>query len=236
MQGLSGFGFAMTAIAIWAWVLEPRLTATLGVFGALCGQVFTALTSRRSMDWKPVLPFLGGALAGLPLGLYLLPRMDLPMFKGVLGLILVTACPLMFFASQLPRVTRGGHAGDVVSGAIGGAMGGLGGSTGIAPTLWCTVRGFDKERQRSIIQNFNLAALAVTFASYLATGIVTRSMWPYMAAVVPALVVPSLLGRRVYIGISEQGFRKVVLGLLTVSGAAMLASAGPALLARIQGS
>ena len=236
VQGLSGFGFAITAIAIWAWLLDPKLTATLGVFGALSGQVFTAVTARRSMDWKPVLPFLGGALAGLPLGLYLLPRMDVPMFKGVLGAILVIACPLMFFASRLPRVTRGGQAGDVLAGTIGGAMGGLGGSTGIAPTLWCQLRGFDKERQRAIIQNFNLSALAITFASYLATGIVKREMLPCMVAVVPALILPSILGRRIYIGISEQGFRKVVLGLLTASGGAMLASAGPVLLARMQGS
>ena len=236
VQGLSGFGFAMTAIAIWAWVLDPRLTATLGVFGALAGQVFTAVTMRRSMDWRPVLPFLAGSLAGLPLGLYLLPRMDVPMFKGVLGAILVVACPLMFVAAQLPKVTRGGRTGDVVSGAIGGAMGGLGGSTGIAPTLWITLRGLDKEAQRAIIQNFNLAALGITFASYLAMGIVTRDMVPYLLVVAPALIVPSMLGRRMYIGISEQGFRKVVLGLLTLSGAAMLGSAAPVLIARLQGS
>src|SRR5690349_11356307 len=95
VQGLSGFGFAMTAIGIWAWVLDPRLTATLGVFGALSGQVFTMITTRRGFGWRLVMPFLAGAVAGLPLGLYLLPRMDVPLFKTVLGLILVIACPLM---------------------------------------------------------------------------------------------------------------------------------------------
>ena len=42
---------------------------------------------------------------------------------------------------------------------------------------------------------------------------------------------PSLLGARVYIGLSEQAFRRVVLSLLTASGFVMLASSLPKLLA-----
>src|SRR5687768_167494 len=29
VQGLSGFGFGLTAMALWAWTLEPRLAAAL---------------------------------------------------------------------------------------------------------------------------------------------------------------------------------------------------------------
>jgi len=111
-------------------------------------------------------------------------------------------------------------------------MGGLGGSTGVVPTLWVTLRGFEKEHQRGIIQNFNLAALSVTFICYLGTGIVTRDMLPMCAAIVPVLIVCSLLGRRLYTGISDLAFRQVVLGLLTAGGIAMLVSAAPVLLAR----
>ena len=41
-----------------------------------------------------------------------------------------------------------------------------------------------------------------------------------------------LLGGRLYAGISETGFRKVVLALLTASGAALLAAALPVLAGR----
>ncbi|GAB3770415.1 sulfite exporter TauE/SafE family protein [Ramlibacter monticola] len=231
VQGLSGFGFGLTAMALWAWTLEPRLAAALSVFGALVGQLLAAFTVRRGWDFKTLLPFLAGGLAGLPLGLYLLPRLDVPLFKAVLGAMMVIVCPLMFFASRLPRVD-GGRTGDALAGAAGGVMGGLGGFTGVVPTLWCTVRGFDKDRQRSIIQNFNLAMQVVTFASYLATGILEPRMLPLLAVVAPAVLVPVLLGARVYIGISDLTFRKVVLGLLTASGVALLAASVPVLLSR----
>jgi uncharacterized protein len=235
VQGLSGFGFGLTAMALWAWLLEPRLAASLAVFGSLTGQLIAAFTVRRGWDWRALLPFVAGGLAGLPLGLWLLPRLDVPLFKFLLGLMLVVVCPLMFFANRLPRI-RGGRAGDAVAGAAGGVMGGIGGFTGVVPTLWCTMRGFEKDRQRAIIQNFNLSMQVVTFASYIATGIIRADMVPLFAVAAPAILVPALLGARLYIGISEQGFRKVVLGLLSLTGVALLASSAPLVLARWAGS
>jgi uncharacterized membrane protein YfcA len=229
VQGLSGFAFGLVAMSIWAWSVEPRLAAVLAVFGALTGQVVAAVTVRRGFDLKRLAPFIAGGLLGLPLGLWLLPRLDVPLFKALLGALLVTWCPVMLAAARLPRITHGGRVGDGLAGAAGGVLGGLGGFTGAIPTLWCTLRGFDKDAQRAVIQNFNLTMLAVTFASYLAGGIVTRPMLPMFAVVAPAVLLPVLLGARVYIGLSEAAFRRVVLVLLTLAGVALLVSALPVL-------
>jgi uncharacterized membrane protein YfcA len=235
VQGLSGFAYGLTAMSIWAWTLDPQLAAALGVFGSLVGQLIAVFTVRRGFDLVRLLPFLAGAACGLPVGLLLLPHLDMPLFKFVLGTLLVVLCPLLFFAARLPRL-RGGRVGDGLAGAIGGVMGGLGGFTGVVPTLWCTLSGLDKDRQRAIIQNFNLAVLVVTFGSYAATGVITRAMLPMFAVVAPAMLIPALLGGRLYVGISEAAFRKVVLGLLTAGGVALLASSAPVIVARLQGS
>ena len=50
MQGLSGFGFGLTAMSLWAWTLEPVLAAVLAVFGALTGQII-AVDGGRSVGW-----------------------------------------------------------------------------------------------------------------------------------------------------------------------------------------
>ena len=135
----------------------------------------------------------------------------------------------MLFSARLPRVGFGGRWADAVAGACGGFMGPLGGFTGPIPTLWCSLRGLERDAQRAVIQNFNLATLATTMASYLAGGIVPQPMLPLMAVVAPALVLPALVGMKVYVGISPQVFRNVVLTLLTASGMVMLASALPRL-------
>ena len=140
--------------------------------------------------------------------------------------------PAMLFAKNLPKISAGGRAADAAVGMAGGVLGGIGGFAGTLPTLWCTLRGFEKSAQRAVIQNFNLSVLLVTMGTYLATGIVTRDMLPMFAIVAAAMLVPALLGARLYIGNSEARFRQIVLGLLTGSGVALLASAVPRLLER----
>jgi hypothetical protein len=227
VQGLSGFGFSMVAMSFWVWGIEPRLAAVMAVFGSLTGQVVATFTVRRSLGLRALVPFLAGGALGVPIGVALLPHLDPAVFKLAFGLLLVVWCPAMLFANHLPKITGGGRLADALVGALGGVMGGLGGFTGVAPTLWCTLRGLEKEHQRSIIQNFNLAALAVTMVGYVATGAVTRDMLPLLPVVAAALLLPSLLGARIYGGLSPIAFRRVVLSLLGLSGLAMLATSVP---------
>jgi uncharacterized protein len=236
VQGLSGFAFSMVSMAIWVWALDPKLAAVMAVFGSLVGQVIGLFTVPRQLAWRELAPFVLGGLAGSPLGVLLLPRLDADVFKFGLGALLVVVCPLMLFAARLPRVGFRnavlGRAADGLAGIGGGVMGGLGGFTGVIPTLWCTLRGFEKAAQRTVVQNFNLAALAVTMAAYVATGAVTRPMWPLLPLVAAAVLLPSLIGARFYHRLSEQSFRRVVLGLLTAAGAVMLVAAAPRVASR----
>ncbi|MBI5256542.1 MAG: sulfite exporter TauE/SafE family protein [Burkholderiales bacterium] len=229
VQGLSGFAFAMVSMSVWVWGLEPRVASVMAVFGGLTGQVFAAVQMRRPLRLVVLYPFLLGGALGVPVGVALLPHLDAVLFKAVLGTLLVVCCPLMMMAQRLPRLDHGGRLADALAGAAGGVMGGFGGFTGVVPALWCTLRNFDKDLQRTVIQNFNLAALAATMAAYLATGAVTAPMLPMFAVVAPALLIPSLLGTRLYIGLSELSFRRVVLVLLTASGVAMIAASWPTL-------
>ena len=231
VQGLSGFAFGMVAMSIWVWGLDPKLAAVMAVFGSLVGQVIGVFTVPRALAWRELMPFVLGGLAGIPLGVGVLPHLDAQLFKLVLGALLVVVCPALLFAAHLPKVALRtpavARAADALAGVGGGVLCGLGGMPGIAPTLWCTLRGFEKVAQRSVVQNFNLATLAATMLAYLATGTVTATMWPLLPALAAAVLAPSLLGARLYHRLSEQSFRRVVLGLLTAAGAVMLLSAAP---------
>ncbi len=231
VQGLSGFAFSMVAMSIWVWGVDPRIAPVMAVFGGLTGQVVAAVASRRKPRLAVLAPFLVGGLLGIPLGVLLVKVVDPKLFKALIGGILVVFCPLMLLAARMPRVTFGGRLADGVVGAIGGAMGGIGGFTGVAPALWCTLRSMDKTLQREIVQNFNLVALALTFAVQLGSGTVTRDMLPLFLVIAPTMALPSLLGARVHMGLSELAARRIVLLLLTASGIAMLSASLPGLLA-----
>lgn len=230
VQGLAGFGFGLVSLSFWAWGLPPQQAAVLATVGGLTGQMLAALTLRRGTRWSVLWPFLAGGLSGLPLGLLLLQRADTLWFRLFVGSVLALWCPLMLFSGRLPQLRRGGRAADALAGAAGGVMGPLGGFTGAIPSLWCTLRGMDRDEQRTTLQNFNLAMLALTTAAYLHRGLITVDQVPAIGLVMATLVVPAWLGMRVYRGISALAFRNLVLGLLTASGLTMLAATLPQLL------
>jgi uncharacterized membrane protein YfcA len=233
VQGLSGFAFGLVATSIWAWWLPPQMVAPLSVFGALVGQLIAAATVRRGLHWLRLWPLLAGGLAGIPLGLLLLPRLDGPSFQLAVGLLLALWCPVMLFSGRIPRLQRGGRVADGAAGLLGGLTGAVAGFAGPIPTLWATLRGWDRDALRAVVQNFNLAMLVVTLAAYAASGLITRAMAPLLPWVAGAVLLPVLLGARVYAGLATETFKRVVLALLALTGVALLARALPPLLARL---
>lgn len=230
IQGLSGFAFGLVALGVWAWTIDPALAGSLVIFGSLVGQLLSLGTVRRKLEVKRILPFVLGGLFGVPIGVALLHHIDAQGFKLAVGIILLIWCPTMLWARSLPRISSGGRWADAGAGWVGGVMGGLGGLTGPAPTLWCALRGWDRDTQRAVFQSFNLVMQAVTMVAYVATGTIgLETLWLF-AIVAPAMLVPTLLGARLYRRFSDAGFQRLILLLLTASGAILVASSVPRLL------
>jgi len=225
VQGISGFAFAMVAMAIWVWGVDPALAAVMAVFGGLTGQVISVIRVRRGWHLELLWPFVLGSAIGIPIGTWLLPMLDANRFKLVLGSLLVVCCSAMLATDNLPYFRRGGRLADAFVGLLGGVMAPLSGFSGLAPALWCTLRGYTKDAHRAVLQNFNLVVLAATFASLVWSGRAHAGLAPQMAVVAGSLIIPSIYGSKIYIGMSPVAFKRGVLWLLLLAGVLMLASA-----------
>lgn len=230
VQGLSGFAFGLVAIGVWAWWLDPVLAGPLVVFGSMLGQILSFQAIRRGVDIRRALPVVAGGVVGVPIGVALLRHVDPLVFKLGVGVLLVLWCPAMLLVRGLPRVTGGGRAADAGAGLVGGVMGGLGGLTGPAPILWAALRGWGRDAQRGVFQLFNLTMHGLTMAAYLATGTISGEAARLFLVVAPAMLVPTLIGARLYRRLGDSGFRTVVLGVLTASGVVLVATTLPKLL------
>jgi uncharacterized protein len=232
VQGLSGFAFGLVAMTIWAWVLAPQLAGPLVVFGSLIGQLLAIGAMRRNLHVRRLWPFVLGGCIGTPLGVAMLHIIDPTMFKLAVGLILVAYCPVLLLLRDIPRITFGGRVADGGIGVIGGFMGGLGGLNGPAPTLWCALRGWSRDEQRSVYQTYSLCMQALALTMYATSGLIDRQTLLLFAIMAPTMVVPTLLGIRLYARFSDTGFRRLILLLLSLSGVVLLLASAPKLLAR----
>lgn len=217
-QGVSGFAFSLVALSIWAWAVEPQLAAPMSVFGALVGQLVALPWVWRGFDLRKLLPLVIGGLAGVPLGAFLLQWLDPTLFRFALGLFLLVYCPVMLMLPSDYSWPHGGRIADGASGFAGGVLGGLAGISGPVPTLWTTLRGWDKDTQRGVLQAFNIAMHVATLTVYALSGKLTGDVLVMFAWIAPALAIPAVLGVLLFRRLAARTFRRLILLLLLVSG------------------
>jgi uncharacterized membrane protein YfcA len=197
----------------------------MAVFGSLVGQLIALPILWKGVDLRRLAPFIIGGVIGVPLGILLLKIIDPDGFKLGLGLFLLIYCPAMLLTPSTLAVKWGGKWADGVAGWTGGVCGGIGGLAGGLPTLWCTLRGWDKDTQRGVMQGFNITMHVTTLTGYLIAGdVITLETLGLFAVITPALAIPVILGTLVFRRLDQKAFRRLVLVLLFVSGAVLTAS------------
>lgn len=217
-QGVSGFAFSMVALSIWAWAIDPHLAAPMAVFGSLVGQLVALPWVWRGFDIRKLLPLVLGGLIGVPLGVVLLQWVDPTLFKFALGVFLLLYCPVMLLMPADYAWHHGGKFADGAAGFAGGVLGGLAGISGPVPALWTTLRGWDKDTQRGVLQAFNIAMHITTLTAYALSGGITNEALVMFAWITPVLSIPAVLGVLLFRRLATQTFRRLILMLLLVSG------------------
>jgi uncharacterized membrane protein YfcA len=109
-----------------------------------------------------------------------------------------------------------------VLGFFNGLLGGMTGLSGILVTIWCGMRGWSKEEQRSVYQPVILAAMAASVISLVGNGAITAEYIRLYLYGIPPLVIGLLIGFKLYGHLDDAAFRRIVLGLLLVSGIALV--------------
>jgi hypothetical protein len=124
-----------------------------------------------------------------------------------------------------PNSTIAAGAGAVSDGAVGVVNGVVGGSTGLAGlamVVWCNLRGWPPAEQRAVFQPVGVATFVMIALWLGGTGkISTETAWLFVLGL-PALALGTWAGLKSFGHLNEAGFRKVVLGLLLLSGIALL--------------
>jgi uncharacterized membrane protein YfcA len=135
-------------------------------------------------------------------------------------LILYSAYALVRPAVQ--PVKRGGATADAAVGVLNGILGGATGFAGIIVTIWCGVRSWPKDVQRTVFQPVGVATFIMS-AVWLGTrGEIGHETISLFVMGLPALAAGTWLGLKLYGRLDESAFRKVVLFLLLGSGLALV--------------
>jgi len=222
VNGLTGFGTGLTALNFWLQVLPPVVAGPLVVTCSIVAQAITLPTIWHAVDWRRTLPFVVGGIAGVPLGTWLLAWVSSQGFRLFAGCLLVGYCAFMLARRAAPKVEWGGRMADGAIGLGGGVLGGLAGLSGPLPTIWASLRGWGKDASRGVFQSFNLTILVLALASQAYSGFITFEVGRLTLVALPATLAGAWAGRWTYGRLGDGRFAQVVLGVLLVSGIAII--------------
>ncbi|HUJ00941.1 MAG TPA: sulfite exporter TauE/SafE family protein [Usitatibacter sp.] len=218
VNGVTGFGTGLTALPIWVNVLPPLLASPLTVICSVVGQVQTLPAIWHAIDPRRLAPFVLGGLLGVPLGVALLPHVEPIAFKMAVGILLVASCTFLLLKPTHAPWTHGGAAADSAIGIAGGILGGLAGLSGLLPTLWAELRGWEKDARRAVFQGYNLSILAFALVSQATRGFLTPELGRLLLFALPGTIAGAWMGRSVYRRLDTRVFSKLVLALLLAGG------------------
>jgi uncharacterized membrane protein YfcA len=223
-SSIGGFAFSAICGAVLFHLDIDRVQAVeIMMLCSVANQATMVWALRRNIDWRGLAVFLTGGALGLPVGLWLLLHADRGAYTYAFGALLVFYGTYMLL--RRPFVVRHQYrAFDVAAGVLGGVTGGAIALPSAAVTVWCSMKGWDKDRQRALFQPFIL----VMQVAALLTLSLLRGTPSHLGIEAGALLcVPgSLLGTSVgllcYRALSDRHFARAINLLLIVSGASYL--------------
>jgi uncharacterized membrane protein YfcA len=218
VAGLSGFAFGLVVSSIWLYILTPLQTASLIIAFGLIVQGYSVWKLRRTLDWRKLAPFVLGAALGVPAGVGILTWANPAHMRMGIGAFLVLYSLYAWFRPTIAPVKSGGAAADAGVGFLNGVLGGITGLAGILVTIWCGLRGWPKEAQRTVFQPVAVATFLMSALWIGAGGAVTADTIKLFLIGLPALFAGTWLGLKLFGSIDEATFRKIVLALLLISG------------------
>ncbi|MFL6790486.1 MAG: sulfite exporter TauE/SafE family protein [Bradyrhizobium sp.] len=222
VAGLSGFAFGLIAASIWLYILNPVQTATLIIVFGLIVQGYSVWKLRRALEWKKLWPFLLGATLGVPIGVTILTWANPAHVRMGVGAFLVLYSLYALFRPAIPPVKAGGAAADAGVGFLNGVLGGITGLAGILVTIWCGLRGWPKDVQRTVFQPVAVAIFLMSALWIGAKGVIAADTVKLFVTGLPALLAGTWLGLKLFGRLDEPAFRKIVLVLLLLSGAVLI--------------
>jgi len=219
-QGILGFGGALIAM--------PLLTTLVGIQTATpaFALVSTLATLLNAIRWRDhttprdLIQLVVPAVAGIPIGVLALARVDEALVTRSLGAILIAYAAYSLLGRALPplRSRAWAYAAGFSSGVLSGAF-----NTGGPPVIvFANARGWSANQFRANLQTYFLLTSLFLVASHALTGHYTPLALHTALIGIPALVVGQSIGARLCRYINPDLFRRLVLLFLLLLGGQLL--------------
>ncbi len=231
----AGFGSALVAMPLTTLVIDVRVATPLQALAGLSLCILIFYQHREHWLWWESLPLILGALVGIPIGTYALTSLPQSTVLGCLAFVVLGYAffdliatgrrgkeELLDEGADEPSATKIQAGSACVVGLLSGILGGAYATGGPPVVIYAAIRGWHKERFKSIVQSLFIFSGSFLLVWQAAHGLITRDVGRYAIFAFPGLFCGMLIGRAVDRYIDHARFRRLVLGMLVFLGTVLL--------------
>ena len=222
VRGIAGFGSALIAVPLLAFMFPVQIVVPVVVFLDYIGSASQGLQNRQLIAWREQLPLIPFTFVGVGVGLYLFSTLDpASLAKALGGFVIIYA---IYQLLPLPDL-RGPRAMAAPCGFAGGLLGALFGTGGPFYVIYLGLRNLEKGAFRATFALNFLIDGAIRLAAYATFGFFQPKIVLSMLAALPIIALGLWLGGRVHADMSQRAYAKLISVLLLGSGVTLLLKA-----------
>ncbi|HEU5225919.1 MAG TPA: sulfite exporter TauE/SafE family protein [Actinomycetota bacterium] len=217
-QAVSGFGFALIGAPLVAVLVGPK-EAVVGL--AMIGLVLVAqlsLRGRGHVDRPTVGVVTAAAIVGMPLGLVVLVLANDRALTLAIAIAVIAFSLLLWRGARVPA----GRRTDAAAGFTAGILSTSTGTSGPPIVIALSAKQLEPAAFRATISAIFLVQGSVSLVAFAIGGQITRDAVAVALAGLPGVIIGSIVGERGFRRLDTPKFRRVVLGMLFLSGAVAL--------------
>lgn len=149
VQGCTGFGFALVSVPVLVLIFPPAMVPPIVVMLSMLSNVIVLIETRKWVRLRMVIPLLIGGVIGLPVGGYILSRIEPGPFKLIVGVLVFIFAIVMLAGWRRPVSNE--TAGLVPVGILSGVLSTSTSMGGPPLVLFFSNQGIEKEGFRANI-------------------------------------------------------------------------------------
>lgn len=223
LQTLTGFGYALAAAPLLALAINPKDVVMLVLFTGLLVKAVMAWHTRREGCFSNIfLMFMASITGALP-GAFVMAYISNDALKIFIGIVLVAVTVLMYRQVTVKIVNH--RIAQAVVGLNSGFLASTTSLNGPPIVLYYMNEAAEKETIRAnLARYFVLGNTASLVLSYFLGTLNVSNLAVNVVVSIPALLIGFWVGEKVFSKVDGQMFRKLALGVISISGMVSLGS------------
>ncbi len=222
VRSVSGFGYALLATPLLTFVFDAKSAVMMNIILGTIANILVLWQTWRHIDFRRLAFISLGSLPGIPLGVYLLSRLDPSIIKIVIAALVIPFSVLLLLGHswQFKRDKLGCGLAGWVSGVL-AASTSLGGPPVV---LFLLNQGLVTQGFVATLAAYFLFAGMITIGAFSSLGMISTDLLIKVAILLPALFLGNYVGIRVLPKINAALFRKIVPSLVSVAAIVIIVS------------